>query len=97
MRSRHDRWIFRNNNIKRRKSLLESLVYQFADKNIPDGKLSNNNIVNQLVNAGKNKKTNTRKSKTGFRFKGGYGGDMKCSAHDQRQIADMDEQEREGT
>lgn len=57
--------------------------------NHPIGYYRNNNEAN--ANTQKSKKTNTRKSSSSYKHKGGYGKANKYNAHDQRQLDSMND------
>lgn len=87
----------RRRKIAQRKRLLNSIWSESfcEDKEIKDGYLDNNNEMNKYGQRGKAKKTKTKNSHATYRHNGAYGPAVKRTAHDQRQVDSMDEQEME--
>lgn len=89
----------RAHKIKRRKEMLlnEFCRFPLYEINFPDGKLANGHEVSASLTGGRSVKTNTRKSHSSYRFKGGYGPANKYSPHDKRQLlkANKDEEQNE--
>lgn len=92
MRTKAERRLNRNKKIKRRSNLLEALTWWLDKDEFYYGKLSNNNEMNAFMGKSRRAKTNTRKSHSNYRHKGGYGPANNYSPRDARQIEDMDEQ-----
>ena len=90
----------RRRKIAQRKRLLNIINQSWSDsfceaQEIKDGYLDNNNEMNKYGQRGKAKKTKTKNSHATYRHKGAYGPAIKRTAHDQRQVDSMDEQEME--
>ena len=79
--------------IRRRKELLlnEFCRFPLYEIDFPDGKLANGHEVSASLTGGRSVKTNTRKSHSRYRCKGGYGPANKYSPHDKRQLLKADE------
>ena len=92
MRTRAERRVNRKRKIKQRSNLLKAFDWWLDKDEFYYGKLSNNNEMNAIMSQGCSKKTNTRKSHSNYRHKGGYGSADNYSPRDTRQIDDMKEQ-----
>lgn len=78
--------------IRKRLALIKSV---FGKEPKFSGMFQNNNEVNHLAGAGRKPKTNGRKECCAYRHHGSYGSAEHYSAHDQRQIDNMNEQMEE--
>lgn len=102
-RSTPERRANRRRKIAQRKYLLNSInkcqsedQVNFCDfAEIKDGYLDNNNEMNKYGQRGKAKKTKSKHSHATYRHSGTYGPAIKRTAHDQRQVDSMNEQEME--
>lgn len=85
----------RAHKIRRRKELFLNEFYKFGlrDVDLPEGKLANGHKVSERLTGGRSVKTNTRKSHSRYRHKGGYGPANKYSPHDKRQLLKSNERE----
>ena len=83
----------RRRKIAQRKRLINSLNNDCPE--IKDGYLDNNNEMNKYSHGGRSKKTKTKHGHASYRHNGAYGKAIDRSAHDQRQVDSMDEQEME--
>lgn len=83
----------RRRKIVQRKRLINSLNSDCPE--IKDGYLDNNNEMNKYSHGGKSKKTKAKHGHASYRHNGAYGKAIDRSAHDQRQVDSMDEQEME--
>lgn len=92
MRTRAERRVNRKRKIKQRSNLLKAFDWWLDKDEFYYGKLSNNNEMNALMGKSRRAKTNTRKSHSNYRHKGGYGPATNYSPRDARQIEDMDNQ-----
>lgn len=94
-----DRSELRKNRLKKIKQRIQTIINtwgsgQYPYENPPllePGKYENNNYVNM----GGYIKTNVRKAHSNYRRPGGFGKDKNWCPHDQRQIDDMDLQEKD--
>ena len=82
----------RQKKIKQRSNLLQALNRMLDKDNYYYGKLANNNEMNALMTQGTRQKTNTRKSHSNYRRKGGFGSADNYSHRDAKHMEDMDEQ-----
>jgi hypothetical protein len=93
----------RRRKIAQRKNLINSINRSWPDQGasfcewaeIKDGYLDNNNEMNKYGQRGIAKKTNTKRGHASYRNKGAYGPAINRTAHDQRQVDSMDQQEME--
>ena len=92
----------RRRKIAQRKRLINSINRSWDDNmsfcefaEIKDGYLDNNNEMNKYGKRGKAKKTKTKHGHASYRHKGAYGAAVDRTAHDQRQVDAMDQQEQE--
>ena len=92
MRTKAERRLNRSKKIKQRSTLLETFAWWLDKDNYDYGKLANNNEMNAFMGKSRRAKTNTRKSHSNYRHKGGYGPANNYSPRDTRQMEDMDEQ-----
>ena len=92
MRTRAERRVNRKRKIKQRSNLLKAFDWLLDKDEFYYGKLSNNNEMNAIMSQGCSKKTNTRKSHSNYRHKGGYGSATNYSSRDAKQVADIDAQ-----
>lgn len=88
----------RERKIKQRKDLVNATHRKLQEdwcgyKNIKDGYFDNNNTLNACMGAGTAKKTKAKHGHATYRHKGAYGKAIDRTAHDQRQIDSMDDQE----
>lgn len=91
----------RERKIKQRKDLVNAThrTWQQEEqdwcsyKDIKDGYFDNNNTLNACMGAGTAKKTKAKHGHATYRHKGAYGKAIDRTAHDQRQIDSMDDQE----
>ncbi len=88
----------RERKIKQRKDLVNATHRKLQEdwcgyKNIKDGYFDNNNTLNACMGAGTAKKTKAKHGHATYRHKGAYGKAIVRTAHDQRQIDSMDDQE----
>ena len=96
---RANRW----RKIKQRKNLLNNINASWPDSGvdfcdyveIKDGYLDNNNEMNKYGHGGRAKKTKTKHGHSSYRCNGAYGPAIKRTAHDQRQVDAMNQQEEE--
>ena len=94
MRTRADRRNTRKKKIKQRSNLLGALEW-WLDKDYCYSKLANNNEMNAIMSRGTSTKTNTRKSHSNYRHKGGFGPANNYAPKDTRQLNDMNDQMKE--
>ena len=92
MRTKAERRLNRSKKIKQRSNLLEALTWLLDKDEFYYDKLSNNNEMNALIGKSRRAKTNTHKSHSNYRHKGGYGPANNYLPRDARQIEDMEEQ-----
>ena len=92
MRTRAERRVNHKRKIKQRSNLLKAFDWWLDKDEFYYGKLSNNNEMNAIMSQGRSKKTNTRKSHSNYRHKGGYGSATTYSPRDAKQVADIDAQ-----
>ena len=92
MRTKAERRLNRSKKIKQRSTLLEAFAWWLDKDHYDYGKLANNNEMNAIMSRGCSKKTNTRKSHSNYRHKGGYGSATNYSQRDAKQVADMNDQ-----
>ena len=85
---RHDRLT----HIKRRRKMIAGTWYT-EQKHIADGKLANGHEVSAALTQGHSRKTNTRKSHSDYRSKGGFGEANKYTPHDKRQMQSTTDEE----
>ena len=85
----------RTKKIKQRSNLMKALNMWLDKDEFYYGKLSNNNEMNAVMSRGKSVKTNTRKSHSNYRHRGGYGPANNYNPRDARQIEDMNDQIKE--
>ena len=93
--NRSERRRRRTKKIKQRSNLIKALNRWLDKDEFYYGKLANNNEMNAVMSRGKSVKTNTRKSHSNYRHKGGYGSSNNYSPRDAKQVEDMDEQVRD--
>jgi hypothetical protein len=88
-----DRAELRKNRLKKIKQRIRTLINMWGSGYplLEPGKYENNNYVNM----GGYIKTNVRKAHSNYRRPGGFGKDKNWCRHDQRQIDDMDLQEKD--
>ena len=91
MKTRADRRNNREKKIKQRSNLLAAFEL-WLDKDQDYNKLANNNEMNAVISKGKRAKTNTRKSHSNYRHKGGYGPANNYVPKDARQLDDINYQ-----
>ena len=102
-RTTPERRAYRRRKIAQRKRLLNSINQSWDNpnedfceaENIKDGYLDNNNEMNKYGQRGKAKKTKTKNGHASYRHSGAHGAAIQRTAHDQRQVDSMDEQEME--
>ena len=94
MRTREDRRNSRKKKITQRSNLLGALAL-WSDTDYCYSKLANNNEMNAIMSRGTSTKTNTRKSHSNYRCKGGFGPANNYAPRDARQLDDMDAQMKE--
>ena len=102
-RTEPERRANRRRKIAQRKRLLNSINKSWSVNQIDfceyaeikDGYLDNNNEMNKYGQRGKAPKTKTKNSHASYRHSGAYGSAVNRTMHDQRQVDNMDEQERE--
>lgn len=80
----------RTKKIKQRSNLMKALNRWLDKDEFYYGKLANNNEMNAVMSRGISKKTNTRKSHSNYRHKGGYGSANSYSPRDAKQIEDSE-------